>query len=250
MPNRLVVNFFSHTFHHHWGRKSKSTMGVKMFQTIQAEATGPIEMPMQKPIRALLLDDNNFDRARIRRLSNKTDLGIQLDEVGSIEELDSAVRQASYDLIMIDYRLPVGDGMTALSHILDDPMNCDAGKIMITGDAAVDTAVQAMRGGCHDFLAKESMNADVLRDAMLNAIAVARERLNFQIQAQHQREMIRQGLVEALNDTEVQGTVLSLVRQQMAFTPMDKSKLREVTNIGDIDELVAGLGDEDEFVFH
>ena len=221
-----------------------------MFQTMQTAVTGPIEVPNQKPIRALLLDDSNFDRARIRRLSNKTDLGIQLDEVGSIEELDSAVRQASYDLIMIDYRLPVGDGMTALSHILDDPLNRDAGKIMITGDAEVDTAVQAMRGGCHDFLTKENIDADVLRNAMINAITVARERLNFQIQAQHQRDIIRQGLVEALNDSDVQGNVLSMVRQQLALIPLDRPKLGAKIDFGDIDALVAGMEEEDEFVFH
>lgn len=221
-----------------------------MFQTMQTEVAGPIGMPERKPIRALLLDDSNFDRARIRRLSDKTALGIQLDEVGSIEELDSAVRQASYDLIMIDYRLPVGDGMTALSHILENPMNRDAGKIMITGDAAVGTAVQAMRGGCHDFITKETMNADVLRDAMLNAIAAARERLNFQAHTKHQRDIIREGLIEALNDNEVQGNVLSLVKKNIALTSAEHARFIATMNCSGMDALMTGLGDEDEFIFH
>lgn len=221
-----------------------------MFQTMQVEMTGPIGVPEQKFIRALLLDDSNFDRARIRRLSNKTALGIHLDEVGSIDELDTAVRRASYDLILIDYRLPVGDGMTALSHILNDPMNRDAGKIMITGDAAVDTAVRAMRGGCHDFLIKESMNVDLLREAMLNAMTIARQRVQLQMQADHQRDIIRQGLVAALNDCEVQANVLSMVRQQLAPTPADQPRISRGMDSGDIDVLLAGLKDEDEFVFH
>tara|TARA_R110000787_G_scaffold182915_6_gene294911 strand:+ start:1129 stop:1788 length:660 start_codon:yes stop_codon:yes gene_type:complete len=219
-----------------------------MFQTMPLEMTGPIEVPELKIIRALLLDDSNFDRERIRRLSGKTELAVQLDEVGSIEELDVAVLRASYDLILIDYRLPVGDGMKALSHILDDPMNRDAGKIMITGDAGVETAVQAMRGGCHDFLTKESMNVEVLRAAMLNAMTVARQRL--QMQADHQRDIIRQGLVAALNDSEVQEHMASMFREQLARTHSDQAKLISAMDAAEINVLLAGFTDEDEFVFH
>lgn len=221
-----------------------------MFQEMSTKVTRPIVVPPQKSIRVLLLDDSNFDRARIRRLSNKTELGLQLDEVGSIDELATAVRLACYDLILIDYRLPVGDGMKALSHILDDPMNRDAGKIMITGNAEVDTAVQAMRGGCHDFLTKDSMNAEILREAMLNAMTVARQRQQMQSQADHQRDIIRQGLIAALNDSEVQGNVVSIVRQQLALTASDRPHLTPAMDASDMDILLAGLMDEDEFVFH
>ncbi len=221
-----------------------------MFQTIPLEIAGPVELPPQKSIRALLLDDNNFDRARIRRLSKKTELAVQLDEVGSIEELDVAVRRASYDLILIDYRLPVGDGMKALSHILAEPMNRDAGKIMITGDAAVETAVQAMRGGCHDFLTKEEMSVEILREAMLNAMAVARQRLQIQIQADHQRDIIHQGLVAALNNSDVQKNVASIIKQEFAMTAWQHPMLTSPMDTSDIDALLSGFTDEDEFVFH
>lgn len=221
-----------------------------MFQEILTEPTGPMVIPPQKEIRALLLDDSNFDRERIRRLNHKTELGVQLDEVGSIEELEGAVRLASYDLIFIDYRLPVGDGMKALSHILDDPMNRDAGKIMITGDAAVDTAVQAMRGGCHDFLTKETMSVETLRDAMLNAMSIARQRLELQVQSDYQRDIIRQGLVAALQDGEVRGNVMAMVQQQLALTSPARPQLISAIESSDIDAVLAGFADEDEFQFH
>jgi CheY-like chemotaxis protein len=221
-----------------------------MFQETPIELTGPTVIGQQKEIRALLLDDNNFDRQRIRRLNHKTELGVQLDEVGSIEELDSAVRLASYDLIFIDYRLPIGDGMTALSHILDDPMNRDAGKIMITGDAAVDTAVQAMRGGCHDFLAKESMSVETLREAMLNAMSIASQKLQLQIQSDYQRDIIRQGLVDALKNSEVQGNVMAMVQQQFAQAPPARPQLISAIESSEIDALLAVFADEDEFLFH
>ncbi|MBD3664348.1 response regulator [Sulfitobacter aestuariivivens] len=221
-----------------------------MFQSVPLENTTLTDFPHATSVRALLLDDSNFDRARIRRLSQKADMAIDLDEVGTIAELDSAVKENKYDLIMIDYRLPVGDGMEALQHVLDDPRNASAGKIMITGDAAVDTAVRAMRGGCHDFLTKEDMDAPALNQAMLNAMTLARQRQMQELQSAHQREIIREGLVAALSDAEVQGNVVSLVRQQLLKTLPDRPRLMNVMDPGDVDMLLAGFSDEDEFIFH
>jgi DNA-binding NtrC family response regulator len=221
-----------------------------MFQSIPLEHTTLTDIPHATTVRALLLDDSNFDRARIRRLSRKADMAIDLDEVGSIAELDAAVGREKYDLIMIDYRLPVGDGMEALQHVLDNPRNRGAGKIMITGDAAVDTAVRAMRGGCHDFLTKEDMDARALNQAMINAMTLARQRQMQELQGEHQREIIRQGLVAALSDAEVQGNVVSLMRQQLLRTLPDRPQLFNVMDPGDVDVLLAGFTDEDEIIFH
>ena len=197
-----------------------------------------------------MLDDSSFDRARIRRLSRKADLDIELDEVGSIAELDHAVQTTRYDLILIDYRLPQGDGMEALDHVLQDPRNRDAGKIMITGNGSVDTAVQAMRGGCHDYLSKDDINSQVLNQAMLNAMALARQRQQMALQAEHQREVIRDGLIAALSDSQVAGNVVSMVREQLNQTTPDRPQLINVMDPGDVDLLLNGLTDEDEFIFH
>ena len=219
-----------------------------MFQSVPLENNGMVDPPPANPVRALLLDDSSFDRARIKRLSRKADMLVQLDEVSSIEEMDRAVKESVYDLIMIDYRLPVGDGMEALNHVLLDPRHRDAGKIMITGDNAVDTAVRAMRGGCHDFLPKEGMNAELLSQAMVNALTLARQR--HEMHSDYHREVIRQGLVAAFADDEVQGNVISLVRQQLALTRPDRPQLMNVMHPGDVDALLSGFSEEDEFIFH
>lgn len=221
-----------------------------MLQTHQAEILTPAEVAMPKSIRALLLDDSNFDRARIRRLSQKTNLIIQLDEVNSIDEMDSAVAQSNYDLILIDYRLPVGDGMVALDHILKNPLNKDAGKIMITGNVAVDTAVTAMRGGCHDFLNKDEISAETLRDAMVNAMSLANAQRHLAMQVEQQGEIIRQGLLNALADEEVTGTVINLVHQQMMKTQRLSSPAAPGFQSAEIDALLASFDGDDDFVFH
>lgn len=217
-----------------------------MLHTSIAENSYPVTPPIVKDIRTLLLDDSNFDRARIRRLSAQTELPIHIDEVNSIAELDNAVDETSYDLILIDYRLPVGDGLIALDHIQKAELNKDAGKIMITGNGAVDTAVQAMRGGCHDFLDKDEMNAALLRTAVLNVIAEAKQRQFFVEQAEQHREIIRDGLLAALQDDVVQGNVVSMVKRHFGNGKPNIA----IWESDDLGAMISGLSDEDDFVFH
>lgn len=191
-------------------------------------------------VRALLLDDSSFDRARIRRLSQKTELDIDLDEVGSIAELDLAVKETTYDLILIDYRLPEGDGIEALDHILADPRNKDAGKIMITGNAAFGTAVQAMRGGCHDVLSKDEIDPGALRQAMMGALALARQRQAMADFARQQAGVVRTAVIDALSEPVVAQAFAALARAGHAPPDLDSAA---------VDAFLATLTDEDEFIF-
>lgn len=203
----------------------------------------PMTAPFPRSIRALLLDDSNFDRARIRRLSQQTDLAIQLDEVDSIEKMDEAVSKANYDLILIDYRLPVGDGLEALDHVLQNDLNRNAGKIMITGDGARETVIDAMRNGCHDFLTKDEMSVDALRTAMLNALHTAQQRYGAWVQ-QEQSEVIRKGILAAMQDSEVQKNVVTLFRNGMRLS--DRFDQQEA----ELEALLATFRGEDDFIFH
>lgn len=147
--------------------------------TLALQVSTPQNGRVPQVVRALLLDDSTYDRARIRRLTNDIDMPIQLDEVSSLKELEGMIRRFSYDLVLIDYRLPIGSGLQALTFLKQDPINKHAAAIMITGNAELETAVAAMRMGCHDFLTKDQMNADQLCIAMLNAIKSAQKsRLN------------------------------------------------------------------------
>lgn len=221
-----------------------------MLHTSSTSSSMPHPLPAPRDIRALLLDDSSFDRARIRRLSQKTKLSIELDEVDSIEQLDRAVAKADYDLILIDYRLPVGDGMEALDLILRNDLNRDAGKIMITGDGARQTVVQAMRSGCHDFLTKEEMDVEALRGAILNALNAAHARQTSLLHLEEQKEVIRQGLVAAMQDSEVQGNVVSLVQSQLRHLGITPDQARSGMAVEDLEALLADAGDRDRFTFH
>lgn len=221
--------------------------------SLPVEVFGPEEGAVPKVIRALLLDDSSFDRARIRRMSQRTNLLLQIDEVGSIAELEEAVRSNAYDLIMIDYRLPQGDGLLVLELIKKTPLNKDAATIMITGEGDMETAVTAMRNGCHDFLTKDLMTAEQLRFAMVNAMETAQEHRELVARSAQQTEVIRQGLTAALMDDEVKGTVVALFKDQVdTALAAQEARVRIFQPMQDhsaLESILATLEDDDEFIF-
>lgn len=217
-------------------------------QPINGQVTDAIKPA--RDIRALLLDDDTFDRQRIRRMTSKTNLPIVMDEVSSIQALDKAMNRANYDLILIDYRLPEGDGMEALDLVLQNPMNRDASKIMITGDGSIETAIEAMRAGCHDFLSKSDLSIDLLRHAMLKAMELSHERRQMVMQLDAQRDMIRDGLLAGLTDADVQNALGDLVQKKLMLAIPQNSGFVATMNPSDIEALLSSFEAEDEFIFH
>lgn len=217
--------------------------------SLSVEVLDPIEGAFPKIIKALLLDDSTFDRARIKRLSPNSHLMVAMTEVGSIFEAKDAVAREAFDLILIDYRLPHGDGLEVLAHIQHSALNSDAATIMITGNGDMETAVAAMRNGCHDFLTKEAMTAEQLRFAMVGAMQTAAEHRALTVQSEHQRGMIKQGLTAALLDREVQDIVVSLFKEEMRQMMAGLSSSANAQDHSDLEALIATLGDDDEFIF-
>jgi CheY-like chemotaxis protein len=128
-------------------------------------------------IRTLVLDDSAYDRTRIRRLGARLDLPMEFAEADSVRGLGPLLDRQSYDLILVDYEMPEADGLQALDLIRGHAAQGNAAAIMISGHAGTRVAVSALKRGCQDFIPKADMSREVLRPAILQALATKRQAL-------------------------------------------------------------------------
>lgn len=106
--------------------------------------------PAFETIHILVVDDE----ASIRRLAEK-ELGSEhrrIEAVGTAQEAFKAFKGKSFDVVMLDMRLPDGDGMDLLARFQD--LAPEVQVVIITGFGDVDNAVQAMKLGAYDYITK------------------------------------------------------------------------------------------------
>ena len=124
----------------------------------------------QKVVNALLLDDDEFDRRRICRMSDGLGLPITMHSVPTLETMEQSMQEHAYDLVLVDYRLADGDGFSALDIVQASSKNRNAATIMISGNGQIELAVAALKAGCSDFLPKQDISPESLRSAILQAL--------------------------------------------------------------------------------
>lgn len=214
-----------------------------MMQTVTPAISVDHPAAPMRDMQVLLLDDSRFDRQRIRRVSSRTDLALTLDEVGTLQDFRNAIGHKAYDLILVDYRLSEGDGLVAVQEALATDLNRAAALVMVTGDVAQETAVAALRSGCHEFLCKAAMTPDHLRHTMLHAMSLAaarREQANL-------RAIVRETMVAGLCDPQVQ-TALAKTLQHHSPPPVPPAMTDE--GWAELAALLTAPAAGDEFIFH
>ncbi|WP_314425225.1 response regulator transcription factor [uncultured Microbacterium sp.] len=105
-------------------------------------------------IRVVLVDDQALFRAGIRMLvASQPDLDV-VGEAGDGREAVSLVRSVRPDVVLMDIRMPVMDGLAATAEILAQP---DPPRIvMLTTFDLDEAAARAIRQGASGFLLKDA----------------------------------------------------------------------------------------------
>ncbi|WP_424936352.1 MULTISPECIES: response regulator [Bacteria] len=105
-------------------------------------------------IRVVLVDDQALFRAGVRMLvASQADLEVVGEASDGVEAID-VVRRTRPDVVMMDIRMPVMDGLTATSHILGEP---DPPRVvMLTTFDLDEAAARAIRQGASGFLLKDA----------------------------------------------------------------------------------------------
>jgi DNA-binding NtrC family response regulator len=106
----------------------------------------------------LVVDDRDIDRRLVER--TLTLANYQVTAVGSGAEAVELVKSRLFDAAVVDLHMPGMDGLTVLREI----KRHDAGieVVMMTADPTVSTAIDALKGGAYDYIAKP-LNLEELR---------------------------------------------------------------------------------------
>ncbi|MCZ4366398.1 response regulator [Sulfitobacter dubius] len=139
--------------------------------------------------RILIVDDQRFDRMRIKRLCGGLDFPIRMSEAESIAALAQQLDEGEFDLILLDYNLPDGDGLRGLQMIRAHPQNGAAATVMVTGTDQTEVAIEALRGGCSDYIAKDELSQSTLRRSAFNALQKTALQLGITTQEQKRSEV-------------------------------------------------------------
>ena len=105
---------------------------------------------MTKKPRILVVDDDALVRESLKDWLMEDDYEVGL--AGSGEDAIAMAQEKSWDLILLDLKMPGMGGLEALKRL--KKMDPKAEILMITAYATIDTAVRAMKEGAFDYLVK------------------------------------------------------------------------------------------------
>lgn len=123
-----------------------------------------------RPMRILIIDDNELDRQRLTRLCGQAGLRFDATEVEGLSDLGAALEKSSFDIIFIDYYLSGDTGLDALEILSQHKNQAQSAAIMLAGEGQINIAVEAMRQGCSDYMTKAMMNVDTLQKSIATAL--------------------------------------------------------------------------------
>ena len=166
-------------------------------------------------IRVLVADDQTLVRAGLRTLLESDDDLQVVGEAGDGAEAVEAARRLRPDVVLMDIRMPVLDGLEATRRIVADELLAGVRVVVLTTFDLDENVYEALRAGASGFLAKDVDPAELRHavrvvargDALLSPGVTRRLIAEFAARPTHQPAAAYR--LEVLTDRERE--VLSLV---------------------------------------
>lgn len=114
-------------------------------------------------IRVLIADDQTLIRAGFKALLNaEADMEV-VAEAGTGRDAVALAKSHRPDVILMDIRMPDGDGLKAAAQILADPALPDTHVIILTTFELDEYITEAVRAGAAGFLVKDTEPEELIR---------------------------------------------------------------------------------------
>ncbi len=127
-------------------------------------------------LKLLIAEDDEDDVVLIREFLREGfgDAVPRMDWAASLSQAFEMIQANAYDACLFDFRLGVHNGIELLRKVRSQGHRMPI--VFLTGMGDQETAVEAMKAGATDYLAKSSLTAETLAQALQHAILLEREK--------------------------------------------------------------------------
>ena len=157
----------------------------------------------------LVVDDEKIIRDGCTRILGKEGWAVQT--AGSGEDGLHLLQEETFDLLLLDLKMPGLSGMEVLQRVKD--LRPELLVVIITGYATVESAVEAMKAGAYDFISKPFL-PDQLRIVVRRAL----EKKALQREADHLRQEREKGLREIAGEKSKIKTIIQCMADGVLVT--------------------------------
>jgi PAS domain S-box-containing protein len=110
---------------------------------------------MNKPLRALVIEDSEFDAALLINLLRQGGYEVISKRVQTAADMRAALAAERWDIVFSDHEMPQFSAPEALRILQETGL--DLPFLIVSGGIGEDTAVAAMKAGAHDYLIKGNL---------------------------------------------------------------------------------------------
>jgi len=164
---------------------------------------------MNKPLKVLLVEDNENDAELVIRQLKKSEYEIFCKRVETAAEMSSALRSQEWDIVISDYSLPQFNALAALRLLQESGI--DIPFIVSSGTIGEETAVNMMKAGAQDYIMKDSLARLVP--------AISRELTDAQIRREHKLseriQKVLYNIANAVVSTESVQALMKVIQEQL-----------------------------------
>ena len=119
-------------------------------------------------MKILLVEDNPVDADLQRRALSRDGAEVEIRTAGSMAEAWAALEEARFDCVLLDLRLPDGNGMDLIPRLREGGR--EEAIIVMTGHGEQETVVTAFRVGADDYLPKNETYLEHLQARVRDAL--------------------------------------------------------------------------------
>jgi len=212
----------------------KDVAASKPVKKTEVKATAEIK---QKAARLLCIDDEKVIRALLEKILTKAGYKIKLACSG--EDALKTMKTEAVDLCVIDLKMPGMGGMAFLARMKE--LYPDTEAVILTGFGDIDTAVDAMKKGAFNFVAKPFK-----KDTFITIIERALERKLMKKDLEETRTAMREMEGEAskkIGELEGELAAIEVAKKALGeeFNAIRKSLLDKTGKRGDLEKKVMSL---------